>query len=57
MPDEQFDGLPAQIEVHRVQPTYPHGKCPGQSTKAAVLIHGRTRTGPVTFDLLQAASR
>jgi hypothetical protein len=55
MPDPQFDGLPAKLAVHRVQPAYPNGRCPGQATRAAVLIHGRTLTGPVVFDLRQPA--
>ena len=55
MPDPQFDGLPAQLQVHRVQPVYANGKCPGGPTRAAVLIHGRTRTGPVAFDLRHPA--
>ena len=55
MPDKQFDGLPAKLQVHRVQPVYANGKCPGGFTKAAVLIHGRTRPGPVAFDLRHPA--
>ena len=50
MPDRQFDGLPAHLEVHRVRPVYAD-KCPSLTTKAAVLVHGRTVTGPVAFDL------
>jgi pimeloyl-ACP methyl ester carboxylesterase len=51
MPDKQFDGLPAKLQVHRVRPVYANGKCPGVATQAAVLIHGRTGPGPVVFDL------
>jgi pimeloyl-ACP methyl ester carboxylesterase len=50
MPDPQFDGLQAHLEVHRVRPIYTD-KCPSLISKAAVLIHGRTVTGPVAFDL------
>jgi pimeloyl-ACP methyl ester carboxylesterase len=50
MPDPQFDGLPAKLEVHRVRPIYKHGKCNGVPTLAIVLIHGRTIPGPVAFD-------
>src|SRR5262249_42733080 len=55
MPDPQFNGQPAKLQVHRVQPVYANGKCPGGPTRAAVLIHGRTRPGPVAFDLRQSA--
>jgi pimeloyl-ACP methyl ester carboxylesterase len=51
MPDRQFDGRPAKLEVHRVSPVYANGKCPGVPNRAAVLIHGRTLTGPPAFDL------
>jgi pimeloyl-ACP methyl ester carboxylesterase len=50
MPDPQFDGKPAKIEVHRVRPVYAHGKCQGVPNRAIVLIHGRTIPGPVAFD-------
>jgi len=49
MPDRQFDGLPAQLNVHRVRPLYANDQSP--SVPIAVLIHGRTVTGPVVFDL------
>jgi hypothetical protein len=55
MPDPQYDGRPATLDVHRVQPVYPHGKCADVLNRAAVLIHGRTTTGPVAFDLRQRA--
>jgi pimeloyl-ACP methyl ester carboxylesterase len=55
MPDPQFNAQPAKLQVHRVQPVYANGRCPGGPTRAAVLIHGRTRPGPVAFDLRQAA--
>jgi pimeloyl-ACP methyl ester carboxylesterase len=55
MPDKQFDRQDAQLQVHRVQPVYANGKCPLAPTHAAVLIHGRTRTGPVAFDLQHPA--
>jgi pimeloyl-ACP methyl ester carboxylesterase len=51
MPDKQFDGRPAKLQVHRVRPVYANGKCPSVPTKAVVLIHGRIVTGPVAFDL------
>ena len=50
MPDPQFDGLPAQLEVHRVRPVYAE-KCPEIPNTAVVLVHGRSVTGPVAFDL------
>jgi pimeloyl-ACP methyl ester carboxylesterase len=50
MPDPQFDGKPAKLEVHRVRPVYKHGKCNGVPNRAIVLIHGRTIPGPVVFD-------
>jgi pimeloyl-ACP methyl ester carboxylesterase len=56
MPDPQFDGRPAKLEVHRVSPVYANGKCPWVSNRAAVLIHGRTVTGPVAFDLRDPAT-
>jgi hypothetical protein len=49
MPDKQFDDRPAKIQVHRVQPVYKK-KCPEVTNRAAVLVHGRTITAPVTFD-------
>lgn len=55
MPDVQFDGRPAKLEVHRVSPVYAHGKCPGVPAHAAVLIHGRSVTGAVSFDLRQVS--
>jgi len=51
MPDPQFDGRPAKLQVHRVQPVYAYGKCPEVPTRAAVLIHGRTQSGSTSFDL------
>jgi pimeloyl-ACP methyl ester carboxylesterase len=50
MPDPQFDGMQAHLEMHRVRPVYDN-KCPSVPNRAAVLIHGRTVTGPVAFDL------
>jgi hypothetical protein len=50
MPDPQFDGLPAQLEMHRVRPVYAD-KCPSVPNRAVVLVHGRSVTGPVAFDL------
>lgn len=50
MPDPQFDGKPAKLEVHRVRPVYKHGKCQGVPNHAIVLIHGRAIPGPVVFD-------
>ena len=55
MPDPRFDGRPAQIVVHRVQPVYALGKCPSVVDRAAVLVHGRVGSGPDTFDLLYPA--
>jgi pimeloyl-ACP methyl ester carboxylesterase len=49
MPDKQFDDRPAKIQVHRVQPVY-RKKCPEVTSRAAVLVHGRTINAPVTFD-------
>jgi pimeloyl-ACP methyl ester carboxylesterase len=54
MPDPQFDGRPAKLEVHRVQPVYANGKCHSVPNRAAVLIHGGNLYGPATFDLRQA---
>jgi len=51
MPDPQFAGKPAKLHVHRVRPVYAHGKCRRIPNRAIVLIHGRTGTGPVDFDL------
>src|SRR5215216_52056 len=50
MPDRQFDGRPAMVQVHRVRPVYAAGQRP-TVRQAVVLIHGRTVTGPVVFDL------
>ncbi|WP_128430600.1 alpha/beta hydrolase [Streptomyces cyaneus] len=55
MPDPQFDGRPARIQVHRVQPVYANGKCPGVPKRAAVLIHGRSVTASPSFDLRHPA--
>jgi pimeloyl-ACP methyl ester carboxylesterase len=50
MPDPQFDGQPAKIQVHRVRPVYKRGKCRGVPNRAIVLIHGRTIPGAESFD-------
>jgi len=50
MPDRQFDGRPAMLQVHRVRPVYAPGVRP-TVRQAVVLIHGRTVPGPVVFDL------
>ncbi|WP_156312943.1 alpha/beta fold hydrolase [Micromonospora sp. HK10] len=55
MPDAQFDGLRAHLQVHRVRPVYAHGRCRSVPSRAAVLIHGRTVYGPPVFDLRQRA--
>ncbi|MFH8625093.1 hypothetical protein ACH4A8_25000 [Streptomyces vietnamensis] len=55
MPDPQFDGLPAQIRVHRVRPVYAHGKCGNVPNRAAVLVHGRNIPGTPVFDMRQTA--
>ncbi|MEU9144550.1 alpha/beta hydrolase [Streptomyces sp. NPDC048349] len=55
MPDPRFDGRPARIQVHRVQPSYANGRCRGLPTRAAVLVHGRTVPGPAAFDLRHPA--
>ncbi|MCW3815743.1 alpha/beta hydrolase [Micromonospora sp. DR5-3] len=55
MPDPQFDGLSAELQVHRVQPVYAHGKCHSVPNRAAVLIHGGNYGGPAVFDLRQPA--
>jgi pimeloyl-ACP methyl ester carboxylesterase len=49
MPDSQFDGYPAKLQVHRVYPGNPNGK--SVATHAVVLIHGRSVPGSVVFDL------
>jgi pimeloyl-ACP methyl ester carboxylesterase len=54
MPDKQFDGRPAKLQVHRVRPVYAN-KCPTVPNRAAVLIHGRTVSGAPTFDLQHPA--
>src|SRR5215207_8351847 len=46
MPDAQFDGRPAKLEVHRVRPVYAHGRCDWVPRRAVVLIHGCTIAGP-----------
>ncbi|WP_166663250.1 alpha/beta fold hydrolase [Streptomyces sp. KS 21] len=56
MPDPQFDGRPARLQVHRVSPVYANGKCRSVPNRAAVLIHGGTTTGPPVFDLRQPAT-
>ncbi|WP_159053516.1 alpha/beta fold hydrolase [Streptomyces regalis] len=55
MPDPQFAGRPARIQVHRVRPVYANGQCPGVTNRAAVLIHGRLQPGPAVFDLRHTA--
>lgn len=50
LPDQQFDGRPAKLEVHRVGPEYANGKCPGVPSQAAVLVHGRSVAGSAAFD-------
>ncbi|MFI7490496.1 alpha/beta fold hydrolase [Micromonospora echinaurantiaca] len=57
MPDPQLDGLSAELQVHRVQPVYAHGRCPSVHNRAAVLIHGRTVYGPAAFDLRQPSGQ
>jgi pimeloyl-ACP methyl ester carboxylesterase len=49
MPDPQFDNQQAKLHVHRIRPVYASGQRP--LVPAVVLIHGRTVTGPVAFDL------
>jgi pimeloyl-ACP methyl ester carboxylesterase len=49
MPDPQFDGYPAKLQVHRVYPGDANGK--SVATHAVVLIHGRSVPGSVVFDL------
>ena len=49
--DPQFDGVSAQLDVHRVKPVFPRG-CPNISPiTALVLEHGRTLPATATFDL------
>lgn len=55
MPDPQFDGRSAKIQVHRVRPVYAHGKCRKVPSRAAVLVHGRTLPGTPVFDLRRPA--
>ena len=49
MPDQQFNGLPAKLSVHRVYPVNQEGY--SVAKHAVVLIHGRSVPGPVVFDL------
>ena len=51
MPDAQFDGRPAKLEVHRVSPVYANGKCQSVPNRAIVLVHGRTVPADPTFDV------
>jgi pimeloyl-ACP methyl ester carboxylesterase len=51
LPDNQFAGQTAHLQVHRVRPTYAHGKCPSVRNAAVVLIHGRSISAEPTFDL------
>src|SRR5215216_3405198 len=51
MPDPQFNGLKARIQVHRIRPLYENDTSPSVPPPAVVLIHGRTVPGPVAFDL------
>jgi alpha-tubulin suppressor-like RCC1 family protein/pimeloyl-ACP methyl ester carboxylesterase len=49
MPDSQFNGLTADLDVHRVSPVmFPESCTPA---KAAVLVHGRTVEAAAAFDL------
>ena len=50
MPDPQFDGLPAQLEVHRVRPVYAD-KCPSVPNRAGCWRPRPLGAGPVAFDL------
>jgi len=56
MPDKQFDGRPAMLQVHRVRPVYENDKSPSVPPPPVVLIHGRTVPGPVLFDLRDPAT-
>jgi len=56
MPDKQFDGRPARLQVHRVRPVYDSGTSPSEPPPPVVLIHGRTVPGPVLFDLRDPAT-
>jgi pimeloyl-ACP methyl ester carboxylesterase len=49
MPDPQFDGYHAKLQVHRVYPGEAVHK--SVATHAVVLIHGRSVPGSVVFDL------
>jgi pimeloyl-ACP methyl ester carboxylesterase len=49
MADPQYNGRPAKIEVHRVQPVYAKGRC--EPNRVAVLVAGRTNAAKVSFDL------
>ncbi|MET7703026.1 hypothetical protein [Streptomyces sp. NPDC005485] len=55
MPDPQFDGRQARIQVHRVRPVYAHGKCRNVPNRAAVLVHGRNLPGTPVFDMRHPA--
>jgi alpha-tubulin suppressor-like RCC1 family protein/alpha-beta hydrolase superfamily lysophospholipase len=49
MPDPQFNGLSADLDVHRVKPLFFPESC--SATKAIVLVHGRTVEAVSAFDL------
>src|SRR3954464_2267418 len=51
MPDPQFNGLPAQLDVHRVKPVFPRGCGNISPIRALVLVHGRTLPATSIFDL------
>ena len=51
MPDSQFNGLPAQLDIHRVRPVFSE-RCPEVAPiRAIVLVPGRTIQATAAFDL------
>jgi alpha-tubulin suppressor-like RCC1 family protein/alpha-beta hydrolase superfamily lysophospholipase len=49
MPDSQFNGLAAQLDMHRVKPVMFPETC--SATKGIVMVHGRTVEAVSAFDL------
>ena len=47
-----YDGLPAQLDIHRISPVYRHRRC--GPIGAAVLVHGRSLDAVSDFDLQYA---
>lgn len=51
MPDPDFNGIQAQLRVHRMGPVYAHGQCPNVHNYSVVMVHGRAAPGSPAFDL------